>query len=43
MERGYAMVFYAHCYFEKLLLVRKGIMCMFGGWGKMCEICKYAF
>ena len=31
----------------KIFLVRKGIMCMFGGWGKMFVsmfvICKYAF
>ena len=29
--------------FKRLLLVWKGVMCMFGGWGKICEICKYAF
>ena len=23
----------------KIMLVWKGVMCMFGGWGKMCGIC----
>ena len=28
--------FYMHCYFQKLFSLYKGIMCMFGGWIKVC-------
>ena len=35
--------FYTHCYLQKLLLLEKGVMCMFGGWVKMCGVCVCTF
>ena len=35
--------FYTHCYFQKLLLGWKGVMCMFGGWCKMSGVCVCTF
>ena len=42
-KRRYAMVFLCRFLLLKLIISMKGVMCMLGGWVKVCEFCGYAF